>query len=198
MPLIDELHVHVGHIRGLASNLRRADLAWDEHARHQCAEQIESEVERICRLLEGSPAVGVPSTRQRNPISPAALLNGGIDRVRPSLAGRTVQVDIPTDLPSVEADAPAIEQVIAGLVQDAVGCTPENCRIKLSAEARGDFLRICLEHAGPWPLPQAREHLAISLACVEAHGGCMCTERRPEGGQRLIIMLPLLAPGSRA
>lgn len=195
MPLIDELHVHIGHIRGLASNLRRADLTWDAPARHQCAEQIESEVERICRLLEGSPSAGMPPARQPYPISPAAILSGGIDRVRPSLSGRTVEIDIPADLPWVEVDAPAIEQVIAGLVQDAVVCTPENCRIKLSADAHGGVLRLCIEHAGPWQLPHAREHLATSLAFVEAHGGCICTEKQPEGGQRFIIMLPLRASG---
>jgi two-component system sensor histidine kinase KdpD len=218
-----ELRLPVSHIKGFVSTLRRRDVEWDEETRHEFLAQIERETDRLAQLiddlLDASPrnAGGARRRRihRRRATAPAALIEGGLDRVRGLLDGRLVELNVAPNLPLVEVDAPAIERVIANLVENAVKYASNDRHIRLSARATDNALELRVEDDGPGIPSRERAHvfdrgyrrrqakasgrpgtglgLAICLSIVSAHGGRIWADARPGGGTRMVVVLPLRA-----
>jgi len=130
------------------------------------------------------------------------------------LAAHTLRIDLPADLPLVEIDAVLFERVLVNLLENAAKYTPKGSEIRIEASVRGDDIRIVVSDNGPGFAPGSEEAifekfvrgeresstpgvglgLAIGRAIVEAHRGKIRAERRPEGGARFIISLPLGSP----
>jgi two-component system, OmpR family, sensor histidine kinase KdpD len=212
-----ELRLPLSHIKGFVSTLRRPDIEWDDETKKEFLAQIERETDRLAELVD--ELVDQSSARhrksrhtQRSPTSPAALVAGGLDRVRGLLDGRTVDVDVSPELPMVDVDAPAIERVIANLVDNALKYTPADSHIKLSARVMEGLFELQVEDQGPGISPREREliferffrgpsarasglpgtglGLAICLSIVSAHGGRIWADARPGGGTRFTVLLP--------
>jgi two-component system sensor histidine kinase KdpD len=215
-----EFRLPVTHIKGFVSTLRRRDMDLDEATRSDFLAEIEHETDRLTQLiddlLDRPDEVGTGARRsRRRPVPPAALIAGGLDRVRGLLDGRSVEIEVAADLPPVEVDAPAMERVIANLVHNAVKYAHPNGRIRLSARVTGDALAFFVEDDGPGLQPRERQRifrghyrgqsgsssglpgaglgLTICLAIVSAHGGRIWADGRPGGGARFVTVLPLRA-----
>ena len=212
-----ELRLPLSHIKGFVSTLRRPDMEWDEATRGEFLAQIERETDRLTQLVDELLKHSNPPNRRVRPrrlaCEPQALVAGGVDRVRGLLGGRSLDVDVPADLPVVEVDGPAIERVIANLLQNALKYTPPETRIRLAAQAEDSCLVLRVEDDGPgismrdraqifrgfFRSPGARDSgqggsglgLAICLSIVSAHGGRIWADARPGGGARFTIALPL-------
>lgn len=215
-----ELRLPLSHIKGFVSSLRRRDIEWDRETYEDFLAQIELETDRLAELVDTlleRTTRGVGRARQnereRQRTSPAALIDGGLDRVRSYLKGRSVEIDVPPGLPLVEVNAPAIERVIANLVHNALKYAPPNSHIRLSANAVGDLLQLRVEDDGPGISRRDREHifkrfyrgerghasgqsgsglgLSICLSIVRAHRGCIWADPRPGGGARFTVVLPV-------
>jgi two-component system, OmpR family, sensor histidine kinase KdpD len=215
-----ELRLPLSHIKGFVSTLRRRDIEWDDETRRDFLAQIENETDRLAELVDGlldDSSVGRERARhlRRQATAPVALVHGGLDRVRGLLKGRYVEVNVPADLPLVEVDVPAIERVIANLVNNALKYAPGDSHIRLTARANRDCLELRVEDDGPgissvdsqhifeqfYRGPQAESSgqpgsglgLAICLSIVSAHGGRIWADAPPEGGARFTVVLPLSA-----
>ncbi|UCV04688.1 two-component system sensor histidine kinase KdpD [Dechloromonas denitrificans] len=126
------------------------------------------------------------------------------------LAGHTVQVLLPADLPLLYFDPILMERVFCNLLENAAKYTPAGSTITLSARQSGDSVEIILEDNGPG-LPAGKEEalfakfargknestvtgvglgLSIVRAIVEAHEGTVSAENRASGGTRFVIRLP--------
>lgn len=212
-----ELRLPLSHIKGFVSTLRRPDMEWDEATRGEFLAQIERETDRLTQLVDELLKHSNPPNRRVRPrrlaCEPQALVAGGVDRVRGLLGGRSLDVDVPADLPVVEVDGPAIERVIANLLHNALKYTPRETRIRLAAQAEDSWLVLRVEDDGPgismrdraqifrgfFRSPGARDSgqggsglgLAICLSIVSAHGGRIWADARPGGGARFTIALPL-------
>jgi two-component system, OmpR family, sensor histidine kinase KdpD len=215
-----ELRLPLSHIKGFVSTLRRPDIDWDEDTKKEFLAQIERETDRLAELVDD--LMDHSSARQRQtrdiqrvPTAPAALVAGGLDRVRGLLDGRAVDVDVSPDLPMVDVDAPAIERVIANLLDNAVKYTPGDSQIGLCARVSDGVFELLVEDEGPGISASAREQiferffrgpeaqssglpgtglgLAICLSIVSAHGGRIWAEARPHGGTRFTVALPQTA-----
>lgn len=102
-----------------------------------------------------------------------------------------VEVNVPHDLPLARFDALSIERVLVNLLENAAKYTAEGSRVRITAQAASDTLRVTVADNGPG-LPRGREQaifekfmrgaresatpgvglgLAICRAIVEAHSG---------------------------
>ena len=131
-----------------------------------------------------------------------------------TLAGRTVKIAIPEELPLVMADARMMEQAITNLLLNAALHTPAGTPIQVSAgvEPRGGRVFIAVSDRGPGIAAEVREHLfekfrrgakaraggvGLGLSIVRgfmlAQGGEVTAENQPGGGARFTLHLPRAA-----
>ena len=127
---------------------------------------------------------------------------------------RPVKVALADDLPLVNIDAVLFERVLCNLLENASKYTEPMSPIDIRAASSGDHVIITVDDTGPG-LPKGKElaifemfergrkesstpgvglGLAICRAIVEAHGGTIRGETRPQGGARFTIELPLGTP----
>ena len=132
------------------------------------------------------------------------------------LADHPVEIRLPVDLQLLEFDAVLIERVLVNLLENAAKYTPAGSEITVEAVVRGQEAEIAISDNGPG-LPPGMEQaifekfirgaqesakagiglgLAICKAIVEAHGGRIWAENRPNGGARFAFTLPLGNPPS--
>jgi len=149
----------------------------------------------------------------REPATPAALVEGGIARVRMQLDGRAIEVAAPPGLPALLVDTALIERVIANLLENAVKYSPARGVIHVRAASAGGAIELRVEDDGPGipaeyldlvfekffrvkgdgrsAIPGTGLGLAICRGIVEAHGGQIWAENRPSGGACFSVRLPL-------
>jgi two-component system sensor histidine kinase KdpD len=127
------------------------------------------------------------------------------------LTKHPLTLDVSADLPLVSVDAKLMKRVFASLAGNVAKHTPADTPIAIRARIVGDRMEVAVEDEGPG-LPEGREEsvfetfsrgeneparkgaglgLAITRAIVEAHGGEIRAERRPEKGARFVLTLPL-------
>jgi len=131
-----------------------------------------------------------------------------------ALAGRSLHVNLPDDLPLLHLDAVLFERVLVNLLENAAKYTPSGSAITLGAEATTREVSLWVDDEGPGLPEGAQERifekfergsresslpgvglgLAICRAIVQAHGGrIQGSNRRAHGsiaGARFTIVLP--------
>jgi signal transduction histidine kinase len=143
-----------------------------------------------------------------------AIVNGIVETVGFQIedSGLTLETAIDPAIPALLIDANRIEQVLLNLLANAIRHTPEGGRIELRADRTSESevaLSVCDTGSGLAPedvervferfycADPAREGvgaglgLAIAKALVEAHGGRVWAENRPQGGACFRIVLPI-------
>ncbi|HJV68795.1 ATP-binding protein, partial [Ideonella sp.] len=138
------------------------------------------------------------------------VVGSALKALGPAIDSRRVRVTLPDDLPLVHADAVLLERVLWNLLENAVKYTQPDTPIEISAAASSDKVKVVIDDHGPG-LPRNREEsifqmfergrkesatagvglgLAICRAIVQAHGGTIRGETRPDGGARFVFELP--------
>jgi two-component system sensor histidine kinase KdpD len=211
-----ELRTPIGHIKGFASSLRQADVAWDEETRQDFLAEIEREADRLAKLvgdlldLTRLESGGLDEIKL-DPVHLADVVAMGLGRARGSVRDHIVQVDVPADLPPILGEASQLERVVANLVENAAKFSPPNTTIRIIAASDGAILRLSVQDEGPGIPPEQRERifekfvrvrqanrsvpgtglgLSICRRIAEAHGGCIQAEA-VERGARFVVELPL-------
>jgi two-component system sensor histidine kinase KdpD len=129
------------------------------------------------------------------------------------LTQHQLTVDLAPDLPLLRADFVLLQQALANLLHNAAVHTPPGTRVLVRAHREGERLLLVVEDGGPglpkedpervfdkfYRAPGAASGgtglgLSIVRGLVEAHGGTVHAENKPEGGARFSIRLPLDAP----
>jgi two-component system sensor histidine kinase KdpD len=132
-----------------------------------------------------------------------------VDRVV-SAAGRhgalqRFEVELPTELPLVRADATLVEQAVGNIVANAVLHTPPDTRVTVAAEVAPDRVALLVSDDGPGVAPDALPHifdkfvkgrsstadggqgtglgLAIAKGIMDAHGGSIAAESPASDGR---------------
>ena len=179
---------------------------------------IEQEGQRLLQAVQGFLEEARSGGEERLSLEELRLrtvVDETVDRLR-SLAvrkGLTIDVQVPADLPTVEADREKIGHVLMNLLDNAISFSPEGSRIEISAREVGDCLEVAVADEGVGippdclPLVFGRFYrapnqpsgsrpgvglgLAICKQLVEQHGGRIWAESDPQGGARLAFSLPV-------
>jgi two-component system sensor histidine kinase KdpD len=146
----------------------------------------------------------------------AALTQLG-DRVR----GRSIQVDVPDELPFVSLDFVLMSRALVNLLDNAIKYSPPERPIEIHARTLGENLVLEVADRGPGipesTLPSVFDRrywarhtrmadggmglgLAICKGFVEAHGGEIKVKNRLGGGLRILVTIPVrrATPDARA
>ena len=187
--------------RGFSDTDRRAHL-----------DTIKQEAERLHRvvnnLLDVARLRAGALEPAKKPSGIDELMESVINRLRPLLDDRPIDMRIGDDVPEVPMDVVQIDQVLTNLLENAVKFTPPRSPIALLAIGDDHGVRVTVSDAGPGirkedrarifePFERADESasgtglgLAISNAIVIAHGGRMWVSDNPMGGAAFTFELP--------
>ena len=168
------------------------------------------DVARDAMLMARLQSRDLRLTFERKPI--ADLVDAALRELGAITARHSVSVDVSRDLPLVNVEPALVQRVFTSLVGNVVKHTPAGTHVTVTARVAGDELEATVEDDGPG-LPEGRDEevfesfsrgddsqtprrgaglgLAISRAILEAHGGTIRSERRPERGARFVLTLPL-------
>lgn len=219
-----ELRTPLALIQGYADTLLHLDL--DEQAKRSYVERIHQTTGRLGALvsdiLDVTHLDADPLVLERAPVQIASLvarlrgdllITGGADRLR---------VELPIDLPPLEIDSTRVSQVLENLVSNALKYSPADSPVTISAHVDGAWLVVWVDDLGigvpeedrglvfePFHrasnvresnVPGTGLGLHITRRLVEAHGGKIWLEARPDGmaGTRATLTLPLLPDARRA
>ena len=204
-------------ITAAADELLAEDVSWNAEAMHDFASVFRTEARRLTHLgnnfLDLTRIEAGVLRLQRDWYHIAEIVNRVLDRCRPDLVDRPLELDVPETLPLLPVDYTQIEQVLWNLVQNAVKYSPPGSPLGIAASLKDATLCLAVADRGPGiPLgerarvfepfyrlqagPNARVAgtgigLAICKGLVEAHGGQITIHGRDGGGTLVRIGLPL-------
>jgi two-component system sensor histidine kinase KdpD len=204
-------------IRGLAETLERTHGLPDSD-RSDLARSIRLQADELKRLVSNlldlarMQSEGVRLNKEWHSIS--EIVGSALAQSVSILKPRTVQTNLPPNLPLVEVDATLIERVLINLFDNAAKYTPMTSTITIRGVASGESMYLVIEDNGPGlptPNPEAlfepftrgqKESsvagvglgLALCRSIVVAHGGSIKAEARKPHGAAFEIRLPLGTP----
>lgn len=179
-------------------------------------ERIDQQIDRLQRLvtqlLETVRLQSGQFRLARTRTNVTALVADAVEQAR----ARTEQHEIvmaPAAPISAAVDAARLEQVVLNLLDNAVKYSPLGGRIEVAVAQANDAVRIVVQDNGIGIPPEHRARLFerfyqahgasyqsglglglyISRAIVEGHGGTIAAEFPPEGGTRMVVLLPSAA-----
>jgi two-component system sensor histidine kinase KdpD len=214
-----DLRTPLASIRAAAGSLMDPQVTWDPAEARATAGAIDQEAERLGRLvadlLDMSRIEAGGLKPQLRPHVLADLVEATVDRLRPLLAPRSVEVAVPPDLALVAVDEVYVDQVLTNLLENAGRYTPPESRIRVAAVQDRDRVALTVEDDGPgvpdeslprlfekfYRVPRAREGsrrgtgvgMAVARGLVEAMGGDIRAGRSDLGGLAVTVRLPIEA-----
>jgi two-component system sensor histidine kinase KdpD len=213
-----DLGTPLSSIIASAGSLLQEDVGWTEEERRDFARAIEEEAQRLNRLVGNLLNLSRIEAGSLRPDKAwydfGALVDDVLGRLRPLTANRSLVVDVPDDLPPVLLDYVGIDEVLSNLIVNAAKYTPAETEIRVAARQVNGELEVEVTDTGPGIPPDALPRLfepfywvpkpgqprgtglglAVAKGIVEAHGGRIWAENRPQGGARFAFTLPLNPP----
>ena len=207
-----DLRTPLAGIIGSATSLLQTGAYLGAEKGRELLLNIQEEAERLSRLvhnlIETTRLESGSARLKKEPHSIEDVIGASLERMAKGLAGRQVRTEVPEDLPLVPLDALLMEQVFSNLLDNAVRYTPPGTTLEISARLHGESLLLEVADRGPGVPPEDLERvfekfyraapgtgaglgLAICKAVVEAHGGRIWAENRPDGGAAFRFTLPL-------
>jgi two-component system sensor histidine kinase KdpD len=214
-----DLRTPLAVIAGASSSLLEGGRSLSEDARREFLQTIVEESNRLALLVDNllhitrleSGSVNV--SKQWYPLE--EVVGSALERVKKQLSGRRIQTHLPPELPLVRFDGVLMEQVFINLLENAARYTPSGSEIDISASAENETIICEVADRGPGLTDDERLRvfdkfyrgsaaaagqrgaglgLAICKAVIEAHGGKIWQENRPDGGSRFLFTIPLEGP----
>ena len=146
-----DLRSPLATIKASVSSLRQPDIEWPAEVRAEFLESIEVETDRLTRLISNlldlsrletgvlRPAMRAVSLEE---IVPASVHGLGLD-------ARRIVVDMPDDLPDVDADPALVDRVVANLLGNALKWSPAAQVITLRGRCVDDEVHLQVVDRGP-------------------------------------------------
>jgi len=214
-----DLRTPLASIRAQAGSLADRDVPLAVEDARRAGAAIDTEAERLDRLVrEVLDLSRIESGGLRPDLEAIDLADAVppvLDRLRPLLGERPVDVAIADDLPPARADAVLLDGLLTNLVENVARHAPSPAALRIAAIAGQERIELTVDDAGPGVpaaslgrlfnrfdrLPSAREGsrrgLGLGLSIVrgfaEAMGATVRAEASPLGGLRIVVSLPVAA-----
>ena len=212
--LAHEIRNPLGIIRAAAQMLQQ--FLGDSAALGEYAQVMQTEIDRVDRLIEQLLAYASPRILQRGPIDVAQLINRALVLTRAYAAQHDIQlvVEIDTDLPLVEGDAELLHQALVNLLLNGIQATPRSGTVCLSAHTPAEELHatptliLTISDTGHGICPDDLPHifdpffttradgtglgLSIVQQIVQEHGGAIDVQSESGAGASFVLRLPTL------
>jgi two-component system sensor histidine kinase KdpD len=212
-----DLRTPLASIKASVSSLRQRDLAWTPEESTEFLATIEDETDRLTNLvgnlLDMSRVHANAVTPALRPTSLDEVVPAAVDSLGPR--AKTIEIDVPDDVPAVDADPALLERVVANLVDNALthaGDAP----VHVEAGSIGDRVLLRVVDRGPGIPPADRERvfhpfqrlddtgrrrgtgvglgLAVARGFIQAMGGELTIEDTPGGGTTMVVELGRAEP----
>jgi two-component system sensor histidine kinase KdpD len=213
-----DLRTPLAGIKAAVSSLRQTDVRWSPQERDELLATIESSADRldalVSNLLDASRLQAGALAVQARPVA----LDEVIGTVLLGLAGASerVEVDVPEDLPLVQADPGLLERILANLLDNALRHAGADDPVEISASAGASSAKIAIVDHGRGVSPAQRERLfepfqrlddstsdgiglglAVARGFAEAMEGALVADQSVGGGLTMRLRLPLAGATSR-
>jgi two-component system sensor histidine kinase KdpD len=214
-----DLRTPLSSIMASAGSLLQDGVSWTPGERREFLLAIEQEAERLNRLVSNLLDLSRIEAGSLKPekgwYDLGGLINEVVGRLRNLAAGHRLTVRAPDDLPPLEFDFVEIDEVLTNLIENAIKYTPPGSEVTISVRSAGHEIEVEVADDGPGipadalprlfdafyraptagPRPQGSGlGLAVAKGLVQAHGGRIRGENRPEGGARFVFSLPVALP----
>jgi two-component system, OmpR family, sensor histidine kinase KdpD len=216
-----DLRTPLSAITGAATTLLQNDVTIDQQNRFELLKTIQEEAEHLSRIIKNvldmtrleSGAIKI--NKEWQPLD--EIVGVVLDRLGDRLNDHPVTVKLQGNLPLIPFDALLLEQVFMNLFDNAIKYSPKGAPLELSASESFYTVTVELADHGPGIPPGEEERifekfvrgrgagggvglgLAICRTIINAHGGKIWVENRPEGGAVIRFTLPAagLPPAQR-
>jgi two-component system, OmpR family, sensor histidine kinase KdpD len=215
-----DLRAPLSAIKASSSTLADAELVLKPDAARQLATTIDVQADRLADLVQNlldMSRIQAGVLRPRRTVAALVdVVTGVINDLESRTRGHQILVDIPDDLPPVDADLVLINRVITNLLENALRHSPKFAPVVVQAAFEVDVIRVCVVDRGPGVDPERRDEifelfhrrendagaglgLTIAKTFVEAHGQRIWVRDAPGGGATFCFTLriPVLVPEAR-
>ena len=212
-----ELRTPITTIFGLTRILARPGRVDDATERAGLIDDIAVESERLFRLVEDLLVLTRAERGQfaveAEPLELRRLLARVVAREQARLPGLTITTEIARDLPVVAGEQTYVEQIVRNMLSNAAKYTPPGTQVIVRAEQKDSAVAVRVLDSGPGIDPAAAERafelfyrdpdrarsvagsgigLFVCASLVEAMGGTIWAQPRPEGGAEFGFTLRVL------
>lgn len=213
-----ELRTPITSIKGFAETLLDGAME-DPKVAKPFLEIIDSETERLSRLIDELLNLSHIEERKTTPDWQPLLINNLINRVLVILQPKAVEkeidinVDIPEGLPVFEGDADMLSQVLINLIENAISYTQPHGKVCVRASASSDGLKVEVQDNGIGIPPESLERvferfyrvdkarsreqggtglgLSIVKHIIDAHQGKVYVDSQVGVGSTFSFVIPL-------
>jgi two-component system sensor histidine kinase KdpD len=207
-----DLRTPLASAKAAVSSLLAADVTWSPADREELLNSADGSLDRLTDLVTNL----LDLSRLQAGVLPVLVAPVGLDEVVPlaldhvAPVNAPIDVDLPTELPEVRADAGLLERVVANVVQNALRYSPDGERVRITGSEHGGKVELRVIDRGPG-IPSAESDavfaafqrrddspsdgagvglgLAIARGFAEAMGGGVTAEETPGGGATIVITL---------
>jgi two-component system phosphate regulon sensor histidine kinase PhoR len=180
-------------------------------------DKIQGLLDMINDLLDVARIESGHGVQQQVPLNLADTLRQAVDLMGPKAEdqGLSLELKLPEDLPSVQADERSIEEVFINLISNAIHYSPEGGTVVVAAIKHMEYLEVRVSDTGVGIAaeevakifdkfyrvkhPQTRQvigtglGLSIVKGVIEAHRGSVQVESEPGVGTTFRVLLPTIS-----
>ena len=212
-----ELRTPLTSIKGFATTLLETDVTWDAESQRDFINIINDEADKLAdmidQLLDFSRLESGTLRIQRERTTLNEILSLALPQIQVLCENHELRIEIPLDLPIIDADRTRIGQVLTNLVGNAARYSPLGTPITIVARTDGAVVRIDIKDEGPGipkeeqeavfeAFRQGKTHpqaevkgaglgLAIARGIVIAHQGRIWIEDHTSPGTTVSFVLPV-------
>ena len=210
-----DLRAPLASIKASSSTLSDTELEISPEARQGLAKLIDVQADRLAHLVTNlldMSRIQAGVLEPRRTVAPLAeLVATVVGDLAPATRAHAVHVDVPDDLPPIDADLVLISRVLTNILENAIRHGPKNTPISIRAtQTAPGTIELSVTDHGPGVSPDRRNEvfglfarregdtgaglgLAIAKTFIEAHGQRIWVEDAPQGGARFCFTLPVAA-----
>jgi two-component system, OmpR family, sensor histidine kinase KdpD len=211
-----DLRAPLASIKASSSTLSDAELDISPDSRQHLAALIDVHADRLAdlvqNLLDMSRIQAGVLTPRFTVTTLSKLVSAVVADPPPAWHGHDVRVELPDELPPIDADLVLTSRVLVNLIDNAVRHSPVGAPVVIRAAAvPPGVIELSVTDQGPGVDPGRRDEifglfarragdagaglgLTIAKTFVEAHGQRIWVEDAPGGGARFCFTLPVAAP----